>query len=571
MTRRLRSNFDQGSTLWALRRAQWSALGYSPADMEKPKIAIINASSDLSSCYSHLDGLCAEVKKGIAEAGALAFEVKTTAPSDFIHCAGRDGRYILPARDLMVNDIEVAVEGPQLDGMVCLASCDKTAPAQLMAAARLNIPTIVVIGGYQACGLLRGKTVDIEDVFEGVGRVGERDLSLDELDAMSRTAIAGPGVCAGMGTANSMHMLSEALGMALSGSAPIAANAPRTLELAREAGRRIVSLTREDIRPRSILTPEAFHNAVCVALAVCTSINVMRHLQAVAEEGEVDVDVYELFERLGRHVPLLSAVKPNGPTRIDELDAAGGTVAVMKRLESLLYGTATTIEGGTIAERLEGVASDLSEALGTLEQPVAPGPSLIIMFGTLAPDGAIMKLGARDATDLRFNGPAKVFESQADALLALRKGRLVPGDVVILRGLGAKGGPGVASASWFAAALSGTELAGQVAMITDGQLSGLNHGTVVGQIMPEAAEGGPLAVVRDGDSIVIDVPTRQVNIDIPASELAARLGDNRASYTFERRGWLAIYQRLVSSLRRGGVLFSPDASEEGTKRKRSIL
>lgn len=570
MTRRLRSNFDEGTTLWALRKAQWTALGFSDAEMARPKIAIINASSELSSCYSHLDGLCAEVKKGIGVAGGIAFEIKTTAPSDFIHCAGRDGRYILPARDLMVNDIEVTVEGPQLDGMVCLASCDKTAPAQLMAAARLNIPTILVIGGYQASGRVGDRTVDIEDVFEGVGRLGtrERDLSFSDLDAMCLAAVAGPGVCAGMGTANSMHMMSEALGMTLPGSAPIAANAPRTLDLARAAGRRIVSMVLDDIRPSSVLTPEAFHNAVCVALAVCTSINVMRHLQAVAEEGEVDVDVYELFEQLGPRVPLLCAIRPNGPGRIEELDAAGGTAAIMKRLESLLHTTTTTVEGGTIADRLEGIASDASSLLGTVDQPVSPGPSLIIMRGTLAPDGAIMKLGSGEAVDLRFQGPAKVFESQPDALMALREGRLAPGDVVILRGLGAKGGPGVASASWFAAALSGTELAGRVAMITDGQLSGLNHGTVVGQVMPEAAQGGPLAAVRDGDPILIDVPERLVNIEIPDSELARRLDDHPPTYTVERRGWLAIYQRLVSSLQRGGVL-SPVEAAEGTTTKRS--
>jgi dihydroxy-acid dehydratase len=255
---KLRSNFAPGSTLWALRKAQWTALGLTEADLEKPKIAIINSSSELSSCYSHLDALCAVVKEAVRQAGGVAFEVKTTAPSDFIHCAGANGSYILPSRDLMVNDIEVSVEGPQLDGMVCLSSCDKTAPAHLMAAARLDIPSILVIGGYQACGLWRGEKLDIEDVFEGVGRLGSGEVTLDELGGMSAAAIRGPGVCAGMGTANSMHLMAEALGMTMPGSAPVAAGSDRMNELASAAGRQIIKLVETDVRPRQILTRRPF-------------------------------------------------------------------------------------------------------------------------------------------------------------------------------------------------------------------------------------------------------------------------------------------------------------------------
>ncbi len=340
-----RSNFTPGTTRWALRKAQWQALGLSDADMEKPKIAVVNTSSELSSCFSHLDGVAAQVKQAIRAAGGVPFEVRTAAPSDFITSAGKEGRYILPSRDLIVNDIEVQVEGAQLDGMVCLASCDKTTPGQMMAAARLNIPTIVVICGYQASGQYKGEHVDIEDVFEKVGMHVTGQLSFDDLDGMCKRAVRSPGVCAGLGTANSMHIVCEALGLTLPGASPVLANSPAMVEQARGAGARIVEMVNEGLTPRSILTPAAFRNAVRVALALSTSINVLRHLQGVAEEAGTDVDLYDLFDRLGREVPLLATVKPNGPHRTEDLEAAGGTLATIKRLASMIEQDCQTVSG----------------------------------------------------------------------------------------------------------------------------------------------------------------------------------------------------------------------------------
>lgn len=557
-----RSNFRRGSTLWALRKAQWTALGIAEADMERPKIAVINTSSEISSCYSHLDRVAAVAKEAIREAGGLAFEIKTTAPSDFIHCAGSAGSYILPSRDLMVNDIEVSVEGPQLDGMLCLSSCDKTAPAHLMAAARLDVPTLLVLGGYQRCGSYEGKQLDIEDVFEGVGKLGSGEISLDALECMSRVAVAGPGVCAGMGTANSMHIMAEALGMTLPGSAPIAAESAEMYALARVSGARIVDMVRDGIRPRGIMTPEAFYNACVVALSVSTSINVMRHLQAVAEEGRIPVNVYDVFSQLDGRVPLLCAIKPNGPGRIEDLDEAGGVQALMQRLEPLLEGSARGADGRTVAERLASYDAPNTDKLGTLESPVANGPSLVVLKGSLCPEGAIMKLGASAAPDLVFEGPARVFVSQNAAFEALEGGEIAEGDAIVLRGLGAKGGPGVASASWFAAALAGSPLSGKTALITDGQLSGLNRGLVVGQIMPEAAMAGPIAVVEDGDPIRIDLPQRRVDLALTPEQLKARLQAHGAPSYDLREGWLGLYQQLVTPLSRGGVL-RPDGGAKG--------
>ncbi len=545
-----RSNFEPGTTRWAIRRAQWRALGISDADMLKPKIAVINTSSELSICFSHLDEVAAIVKGAIREAGGLPFEVKTTAPSDFITGAGRGGRYLMPSRDLLVNDVEVAVEGAVLDGMICLSSCDKTAPAHLMAAARLNIPTILVIGGYQACGLLRNKPVDIEDVFESVGELATGHLTVRDIEEMCEVAILSPGVCAGMGTANTMHIMAEALGMTLPGSAPVAASGQRMRELARLAGRRIVSMVDEGLKPRDIMTPPAFANAIAVGLALSGSINMLRHLQAVASEGEVDVNVYELIRELGAKVPILAKIKPNGSGRIEDLEAAGGARAVMKRLETLLNLDVVTATGQTLRDNLAD--AQVGDGISSLEKPAGPGPSVVILSGSLAPEGSIMKLGASAATS--FRGPCRVFESQEAAMDALRDGEIKGGEVIVLRGLGARGGPGVASASWFVAAINGARLGTEVAVITDGQLSGLNRGFTVGQVMPEAADGGPIAIVRDGDSVVIDVERRTIEIEISNEEMKSRLAALPPFVGNEKRGWLAIYQGSVQPLSQGGTL-----------------
>ncbi len=519
--------------------------------MQKPKIAIINSSSDMSICFSHLDEVVEQVRQGVREAGGIAFEVKTTAPSDFITGAGKGGRYLMPARDLMVNDIEVSVEGAVLDGMVCLSSCDKTAPAHLMAAARLDIPTILVLGGYQACGRLHGRPVDIEDVFESVGELSTRKITIKDISDMCEVAVSSPGVCAGMGTANTMHIMAEALGMTLPGVAPVAAQSQKMRDFAIASGRRIVELVNEDLRPRRILTPGAFRNAAAVGLALCGSINLLRHLQGVISEGELDADIYRLIDELGRKVPLLCAIKPNGEGRIEDLDRAGGARAVMKVLEPLLDGDALSVNGKTVRENLDEVQVN-DPVIGSLERPVSPGPSIAILNGSLAPDGAIIKLGTGKPG--RFRGPSRVFNSQEAALGALANGEIKGGEVVVLRGLGARGGPGVASASWFVAAVNGAHLGAEIAVVTDGQLSGLNRGFTVGQVLPEAADGGPIGLVRDEDMVCIDVDARRIDLEVDAHELEQRRKTAPSFMPSVERGWLAIYQDRVRPLSEGGTL-----------------
>ena len=345
MTRTLRSNFEAGSVREASRRAQWKALGLTDDDIEKPKIAVVNSSSELAICFSHLDGIAAIVKEAICAAGGLPFEIRTAAPSDFIIGAGGSGGYILPSRDLVVNDMEIAVEGAQLDGMICLSSCDKTPPAHLMAAGRFNIPTILVICGYQPCGQLRRRARRHRGRVRGprAGRLRQARVRPPARDGDN--AIRGPGVCQGMATANSMHVVVEALGMALPGAAPVLANSPKMIDLARRSGRRIVDMVLEDLKPRDIMTPGAFRNAAAAVLAVSGSINCIKHLQATAIEPGLDLDVFGLFNEIGDDVPVLSAVRPNGDDSIEQFEDAGGAHALLKQLEPVLDTSAMTVTG----------------------------------------------------------------------------------------------------------------------------------------------------------------------------------------------------------------------------------
>jgi dihydroxy-acid dehydratase len=495
------------------------------------------------------------VKQAVRAAGGVPFEVRTAAPSDFITSAGRRGAYILPTRDLIACDIEVQVEGALLDGMVCLASCDKTTPGQLMAAGRLNIPTIVVICGYQKSGKYRGEHVDIEDVFLRSGYVASGRVTVDELGKMADVAVQSPGVCAGMGTANSMHGLCEALGMTLPGSAPVAALSPKMLDLARTAGARIVAMIQADLKPRDVITAGSIANAVKYVLAVSGSINCVKHLQAIATEAGVDADVYGLFAEWSERVPLLAAIRPNGPGLIEEFEAAGGARAVLKRLEPLLDLDTPTVAGCSLRETLAGVRLGSPDVIKTLDAPVSSRPSIVIVRGSLLPGGGIVRLGGAGERMLEFRGRANLFHSRDEALLGIKEGRVQPGDVVVLRGLGVIGGPGMAMTSAVVFALDGAKLIDRVAMITEGQLSGLvNDGLVVGEASPEAAAGGPLAYVENGDTISIDVRRKIVDLEVPESVLAERRKTPRAFGAQDQRGWLGVYQKTVTPVHEGAVL-----------------
>jgi dihydroxy-acid dehydratase len=557
MSRPLRSNFEPGSVREANRRAQWKGMGIADEDFEKPKIAVVNSSSELAMCFRHLDGIAAIVKDEIRAAGGLPFEIRTTAPSDFIVSAGGGGGYILSARDLIVNDMEIAVQGAQLDGMVCLSSCDKTPPAHLMAAGRFDIPTILVIGGYQPCGEVDGERVDVEDVFVGSVDVQFGKLDKSRLLDMCNNAIRGPGVCSGMATANSMHVVVEALGMALPGSAPVLANSPKMIEMARQSGRRIVEMVLEGLNPRQILTPGAFRNAAAAVLAVSGSINCIKHLQAIAVEAGVDLDVYGLFDELGREVPVLSAVRPNGEDTIEMFEAAGAAQALLKQLEPLLDTSVLTVSGRTLAENLADAVVHDEEVIRPLDRPFSTEPAIVILHGSLAPESAILKLGLPDPDrPMHFSGPAIVYDDGDEAIAGIRDGAVQPGQVLVVRGMGLKGGPGMAGpTSMVLFALDAADLAGEVAFVSDGQLSGLClKGLTVAEVSPEGVVAGPLGLVEDGDIVTIDVDARTLDLEVSAAELDERRARRGEPQLPESSGYLSIYQRMVQPMATGAVL-----------------
>jgi dihydroxy-acid dehydratase len=555
--RKLRSNFPRGSYLWAVRNAQWQAMGIPEEDCDKPKIAVVNSSSELAACYSHLDQVAKVVKEAIRAAGGVPFEIRTAAPSDFVTGAGARGAYMLAARDLVTNDIEVAVEGAQLDGMVCLTSCDKTVPGQLMAAARLNVPAILVPCGYQASGEYKGRHVDIEEVFihSMHAQIGG-GTSTEDVVGMSRCAIRSPGVCSGLGTANTMHVVCEALGMALPGSAPVAALSPKMFDDARAAGARIVQMVWDDLKPRDILSAGAFSNAVKAVLSIGGSLNAVKHLQAVATEAENGVDVYGLFETLGPQTPVLAGLRPIGEHLIEEFEAAGGCRALMKQLLPLLDPSALTVTGRTVAGNVADVQVADAEVIRPIERPVAPRPAIILLRGNLAPEGSLIKVGIAERKVRRFTGPAVCFDTSDAAVTALKDKAIAPGSVIVMRGAGACGGPAMGGgASRVVFAIDGAGMGEQVAMLTDGHLSGLVcKGLVVAEVAPEAALGGPLALVRNGDTVTVDLDTREVNLEISDSELAQRRSQWQQAKPLFDRGWLQIYRRNVGPLAQGAVL-----------------
>lgn len=537
-----------------VRRSHWLALGLSEEDLLKPKIAVVNSSSELAVCYAHLDGVAKVVKDAIREAGGVPFEVRTTAPSDFITGAAKRGSYILAGRDLIPNDIEAQVEAALLDGMVCLTSCDKTPPGHLMAAMRLNIPTLLVIGGYQPAGEIEGDPVDIEDLFSGgveesFGRFGKH-----RVDEIVPQAIRGPGVCQGMATANTMHCVVEALGMCVAGSAPVRANSEKMFEKASQTGARIVEMVHDGLKPRDIMTPGAFRNAAAMVLAVSGSINAIKHLQATAVEGDLDLDVYELWNQVGKEVPVLSAVRPNGTVRIEQFEDAGGARAMLKQLEGLLDLSVTVASGKTMGDDIAEADVLDDEIIRPLDRPISPGPAIAILKGSLAPESAVVKLGIRDGTRPEaFRGPARVFDDNEAALKALAAGVVQKGEVLVVRGQGLKAGPAMGGgASVILFAINAAGLATDVAFVTDGQLSGLClKGLTVAEVSPEGYSGGPIGKVRDGDIIAIDVAANSIELEVPASELAQR---DWADKLVPADGWLGMYRRDVREMATGGVL-----------------
>ena len=526
------------------------ACGVSDDEFQRPFIAIVNSWNELHPGHVHLRSIAEAVKIGVRMAGGSPFELNTIALCDGI---APGHHYVLPSREIIADSIETAVDGPQYDAMVLISTCDKIEPAQLMAAARINIPAIFVTGGPMYLGRFAGRRCNAEDqeaLLTGL-RQGE-PIADAERNELKNCFHAGPGGCFGMGTANTMACLIEALGMSLPNCACSHATDADKLRIARDTGKAIMRLLDEGLRPSDIMTPKAIENALRVNEAIGGSTNTLLHLPALCHELGIDLPMSE-FDRISKETPLLCPVIPSGPFTMEDLRDAGGVPAVMKRLAGTLHMDLITADGQTVGERLHDVQIFDDRVIRPLDNPVRPEGSHAVLEGSLAPDGAVVKQAAVAEEMMRHEGPARVFDGMEAALKAIQEGRIVPGDVIVIRYEGPAGGRGMREMLDATAALCVRGLDLSVALVTDGRFSGYTRGPAIGHVSPEAQRGGPIAIVAEGDLIRIDIPLRQINLLVSEEEIAAR----RARWTpktIDAKGYFGRYSRMVGSASEGAVL-----------------
>ncbi len=535
-------------------RAMLLAMGLSREDLDKPFIGIANLASDITPCNVHLGKLVEPVREGVISSGGTPFQFGTITVSDGISMGTEGMKASLISREVIADSIEVVAFGQRFDGLVTIAGCDKNLPGCLMAAARLNIPSVFIYGGSIMPGQFLERDVNIQDVFEAVGAHSKGAMSTQDLTSLESCACPGEGSCAGLFTANTMAAAIEAIGMSLPGAASIPAIDGRRLSSSVEAGQAVMSCLERGIKPRDIMTRQAFENAITVVSAMGGSTNAVLHLLAVAHETKVDLDIDD-FDRISSNTPYIADMKPGGRYVMSDLDRVGGVPLVMKRLLSagLLDGSQLTITGRTIEENL--AALDVVEdqpVVAQVGQPLAPTGGLVILKGNLAPEGAVVKVSASQG-HIQQTGPARVFDREEDAFAAIRRQEIQAGDVVVIRYEGPKGGPGMREMLGVTAALVGQGLGEQVALVTDGRFSGATRGLMAGHIAPEAAVGGPIGLVNDGDLVTLDIPRRLLAVDVPDEEMERRRRAWQAPESRYSVGALAKYARLVSSASSGAV------------------
>ena len=534
-------------------RAMLMAMGITQEDMNKPFVAIANLASDVTPCNVHLDRFAEAAKDGIRQSDGVPFEFGTITVSDGISMGTEGMKASLVSREVIADSIELVTFGERMDGLITVAGCDKNMPGCMMAIARLNVPSIFIYGGSIMPGQYNGRDVNIQDVFEAVGAYAKGDMTLDELTDLECRACPGEGSCAGLFTANTMSSAIEAMGMSLPGDASIPAIDPRKLGEARDAGRTLIRLLEEDLRPRDILTKQAFENAITVAVSMGGSTNVVLHLLAIAREAEVDLTL-EDFDRISRNTPYIADMKPAGRYVMADLSRYGGIALVMKRLLSagLLHGDAMTVTGKTIAENIQATETvEDQPVVVTIDKPRSPTGGLAILRGNLAPEGAVIKVAGHQ--ERVYEGPARVFDQEQAAFQAIQRREIKSGDIVVIRYEGPKGGPGMREMLAVTGALVGQGLGDDVALLTDGRFSGATHGPMVGHVAPEAAVGGPIALLNEGDIITLDIPGRLLNVKLTEEEFTdrrARWQPLPPNYT---TGALAKYAKLVSSAAEGAV------------------
>ena len=539
-------------------RAMFRAMGYDDTDLAQPLIGIANPAADVTPCNVHLDRIADAAREGLNEAGGTPIEFGTITVSDGISMGTEGMKGSLISREVIADSVELVTFAERLDGLVTIAGCDKNLPGMLMAAARLNLPAVFVYGGTILPGRHNGEDVTIQDVFECVGKHGRGQASDDELDQLERSACPGAGSCAGMYTANTMASISEALGMAPLGSATPPAVSDRRVEVARESGRLLLDVLKNGIRPRDILTREAFENAIALQCAIGGSTNAVLHLLAIANEAGVELKLDD-FDRISRRTPHIANLRPGGRYVMSDLDANGGVPVILKRLldAGLLHGDTMTVSGQTMAESLN--ALDLPEpdpdVVRPLGDPLHEAGAIVVLKGNIAPDGAVLKVTGKD--NFRLDGTARVFDCEEDAMRAVQSGQIDSGDVIVIRYEGPRGGPGMREMLAVTAAVVGQGHSDDVALLTDGRFSGATRGPMIGHIAPEASVGGPLAAVRDGDGITIDIAERRLDVHLSDTEVQARLDAWSPPQPAYTTGVLAKYGALFGSAARGAVTQVP--------------
>lgn len=537
----------------AAARAMLRAVGLKDGDFERPLIGVANTWSEVTPCNYSLRQVAEWVKEGIREAGGTPLEFNTVVVSDGITMGTEGMKASLVSREVVADSIELVARGHMFDGLVVLSGCDKTIPGTVMALARLNRPGLMLYGGSIMPGRYRGRDVTIQDVFEAIGACAAGRITEEELHELESVACPGAGACGGQYTANTMATVFEVMGISPMGSGTVPAVDPAKAEVARAAGRLAVELVERDVRPRQILTREAFENGIRLVAATGGSTNAVLHLLALAREAEVPLTIDD-FERISSSTPLLADLKPGGRFMGVDFHRAGGVRLAAKRLldAGLLHGDAMTVTGRTVAEEAaEAVETPGQEVIRPLDQPLKPTGGLVILKGNLAPEGCVVKVAGHER--MYHRGPARVFDREEDAFAAVQGGRIQSGDVVVIRYEGPKGGPGMREMLQVTAALNGAGLGPAVALITDGRFSGATHGLMIGHVAPEAAVGGPIAALRDGDTIVIDIANRRLDVELEASELSKRLEGWTPPPPRYATGVLAKYARLVSSAAEGAV------------------
>ena len=526
-------------------------------DFQKPFIGIANSYIDLIPGHVHLQDFGKIAKKVIRESGGVPFEFNTIGVDDGIAMGHIGMRYSLASRELIADSVETVVEAHRLDGLMCITNCDKIVPGMLMATVRLNIPTIFVSGGPMKAGQLNGQKVDLISVFEGVGQVKAGAISEDDLSELEKEGCPTCGSCSGMFTANSMNCLMEALGIALPGNGSILAVDEGRMELVKEAGIRIVDLVHQNIKPRDIITKETIRNAFTLDMAMGGSTNTVLHTLAIAIEAGIDFDLEEL-NTLSRKTPYLCKVSPaTRDVHMEDVDRAGGISAILSELskkDNLLNLDCLTVTGQSLGKNIKDASIKDQNVIRAIDDPYSKEGGLAVLFGNLAPNGSIVKTGAVDQSMLTHLGPARIYESQEEALSGILSHEVQEGDVVVIRMEGPKGGPGMPEMLSPTSAIMGMGLGDKVALITDGRFSGGTRGACIGHISPEAADGGPIAVLQDGDIININIPERSLNVDLSDQEILNRLRKLPPFTPKITHGYLGRYARMVTSANEGAVL-----------------